>query len=58
MEGWKGHMDWVILVDEILQNMASMLEILLKEAFVLLLAIPVINWETTIILLKDSVVLL
>ena len=28
-------MDWVILVDEILQNMASMLEILLKEAFVL-----------------------
>lgn len=38
MEGWKGHMDWVILVDEILQNMASMLEILLKEAFVLLLA--------------------
>ena len=44
-------MDWVILVDEILQNMASMLEILLKEAFVLLLAIPVINWETTIILL-------
>lgn len=31
-------MDWVILVDEILQNMASMLKILLKEAFVPLLA--------------------
>lgn len=31
-------MDWVILVDEILQNMASMLEILLKETFVPLLA--------------------
>lgn len=31
-------MDWVILVDEILQNMAFVLEILLKEAFVLLLA--------------------
>lgn len=31
-------MDWVILVDEILQNMAPVLEILLKEAFVLLLA--------------------
>lgn len=31
-------MDWVILVDEILQNMALVLEILLKEAFVLLLA--------------------
>lgn len=31
-------MDWVILVDEILQNVAPVLEILLKEASVLLLA--------------------